>query len=127
MNLLKKYRLGWLRICGLILVGSIWLSANQCEAQLIRGGWQRMKFVEGDVVYREKVPKTFIWQPMSNANLGSRSTNRLSERWGRTNALNVKSNDSRYIGGFHYTYFQDLGIPTGDIGLRGNGVIWRPW
>ena len=127
MNLFRKYRLGLLRTCGLILVGTIWLSVNQCEAQLLRGGWQRMKFVEGDVVSREKVPITFIWQPTANANLGSRSTKRISERRGRSNALSVKSNDSRYIGGFHYTYFQDLGIPTGDIGLRGNGVIWRPW
>ena len=35
--------------------------------------------------------------------------------------------DSRYIGGFHQSYFQNLGIPSGDIGLRGNAYNWRTW
>lgn len=127
MNFLKKYRLIWLRTCGLLVAGSVWLSVNQCEAQLFRGRWQRMKTVERDVFSKENLPKQPVWQPMSNGKLGSYTTNRISERWGRSDSLKVKSNDSRYIGGLHYTYFQDLGIPTGDIGLRGNGVIWRPW
>ncbi len=28
--------------------------------------------------------------------------------------------DSRYIGGFHQSHFRNIGVPTGDIGLRGN-------
>jgi hypothetical protein len=35
--------------------------------------------------------------------------------------------DSRYIGGFHQSHFQNLGIPSGDIGLRGNAYNWRTW
>lgn len=35
--------------------------------------------------------------------------------------------DSRYIGGFHQNSFNNIGIPSGDIGLRGNGLIWRPF
>ena len=35
--------------------------------------------------------------------------------------------DSRYIGGFHQSHFQNIGIPSGDIGLRGNAYNWRTW
>lgn len=33
--------------------------------------------------------------------------------------------DSRYIGGFHQNHFDNLGIPSGDIGIRGNALNWR--
>ena len=33
----------------------------------------------------------------------------------------------KYIGGFHANYFRDLGVPPGDIGLRGNGIYIAPW
>ena len=33
----------------------------------------------------------------------------------------------KYYGGFHARYFQDLGLPPGDIGLRGNGIYATPW
>jgi hypothetical protein len=127
LNLLKKYRLVSVRAFGLTLVGLFVLSVNPCDAQLIRGRWQRMKPVEQDVVTAEKLPNRSSWKPTSNAKPWMHSTNRISDRWGRPDPLNVEENNSRYIGGFHYTYFQDLGIPTGDIGLRGNGVFWRPW
>lgn len=35
--------------------------------------------------------------------------------------------DARYIGGFHQTHFQNVGIPSGDIGIRGNAYRWRTW
>ena len=35
--------------------------------------------------------------------------------------------DARYIGGFHQSHFQNIGIPSGDIGLRGNAYNWRTW
>ena len=35
--------------------------------------------------------------------------------------------DARYIGGFHQSYFQNVGIPSGDIGIRGNAYNWRTW
>ena len=34
---------------------------------------------------------------------------------------------SKYYGGFHSRYFQDIGIPSGDIGTRGNGIYTTPW
>ena len=35
--------------------------------------------------------------------------------------------DARYVGGFHQTHFHNLGIPSGDIGIRGNAYKWRTW
>lgn len=35
--------------------------------------------------------------------------------------------DARYVGGLHQTHFQNLGIPSGDIGIRGNAYKWRTW
>ena len=33
----------------------------------------------------------------------------------------------KYYDGFHARYFDTLGVPTGDVGLRGNGIYWMPW
>ena len=33
----------------------------------------------------------------------------------------------KYYGGFHQRYFDSIGIPSGDIGLRGNGIYATPW
>ena len=39
----------------------------------------------------------------------------------------LNSRFPKYYGGFHARYFQDLGVPPGDIGLRGNGIYATPW
>jgi len=33
--------------------------------------------------------------------------------------------DARYVGGHHQSYFHNLGIPSGDIGIRGNSYKWN--
>lgn len=33
----------------------------------------------------------------------------------------------KYYGGFHARALQNIGIPTGDIGIRGNGIYANPW
>ncbi len=33
----------------------------------------------------------------------------------------------RFIGGFHYSHFTNVGVSPGDIGFRGNGIYWTPW
>ena len=35
--------------------------------------------------------------------------------------------DSRYVGGFHQSHFHNIGIPSGDIGIRGNTYNWNTW
>ena len=33
----------------------------------------------------------------------------------------------KYIGAFHSRYFNDLGIPPGDVGIRANTLQMAPW
>ena len=33
----------------------------------------------------------------------------------------------KYYGSFHYRHLDNIGIPTGDIGIRGNGLYMYPW
>ena len=33
----------------------------------------------------------------------------------------------KYVGGLHASYFNSLGVPPGDVGLRGNGFYMTPW
>ena len=35
--------------------------------------------------------------------------------------------DSRYVGGIHQSYYNNIGIPSGDIGIRGNAYKWNTW
>jgi hypothetical protein len=39
----------------------------------------------------------------------------------------MNSHFPKYYGGFHANYFQSLGVPPGDVGLRGNGIFPSPW
>jgi len=33
----------------------------------------------------------------------------------------------KYYHGFHARDLQNVGVPSGDVGLRGNGITWNPW
>ena len=33
----------------------------------------------------------------------------------------------KYYGSFHYRHLDNIGIPNGDIGIRGNGIYMSPW
>src|SRR5688500_7552222 len=33
----------------------------------------------------------------------------------------------KYYYGFHARQMQNIGVPTGDVGLRGNGITTQPW
>ena len=33
----------------------------------------------------------------------------------------------QYDAGFHARHLQNIGIPSGDVGLRGNGITQNPW
>lgn len=37
------------------------------------------------------------------------------------------NDDPRYYGGFNVSYFESIGLPSGDIGPRGNQIYWYPW
>lgn len=52
-------------------------------------------------VYRQPVPPGYDWRRLND--------------------------DPRYYGGFHTSYFESIGLPSGDIGPRGNQIYWNPW
>ena len=33
----------------------------------------------------------------------------------------------KFYGGCHASHYNNLGIPNGSIGFRGNGIYWAPW
>lgn len=33
----------------------------------------------------------------------------------------------QYDGGFHARHLQNIGVPSGDVGFRGNGITLNPW
>ena len=37
------------------------------------------------------------------------------------------SNYPKYYNQFHHRNIQNLGVSPGDIGLRGNGIMFTPW
>ncbi len=45
----------------------------------------------------------------------------------RYRSLSVEELYPKYYGGFHYRHLDNIGIPSGDIGLRGNGLYMSPW
>lgn len=55
---------------------------------------------------------------------------RSQANYERASATNYRGGYEQYpkfIGGFHYHDLHNIGIPNGDIGLRGNGISMSPW
>ena len=45
----------------------------------------------------------------------------------RSAPLDPRAVYPKYQGGFHSRALQNIGVPTGDIGIRGNGFMMNPW
>ena len=43
------------------------------------------------------------------------------------NAATAKVVYPRYYGSIHARQIQNIGVPPGDVGLRGNGFLLNPW
>ena len=43
------------------------------------------------------------------------------------NAANAQAIYPRYYGQIHARNIQNIGVPPGDVGLRGNGYLLNPW
>ena len=69
----------------------------------------------------QRRPRTHRWIIQAHPT-APRTSPRLSPRDQQLRALYPK-----YYGGFHARDFQNLGIPSGDIGIRGNGIYLSPW
>jgi len=112
-----------IRLLGAIFFVAICLATSDCQAQLGRGFFFR-QFQSSNHV-----------QPFA-------ATQRTPIEWGRYSTYrnptisrildgpmtgkyrNPAEVNSRYIGGFHQNYFRDIGIPPGDVGIRGNALYW---
>ena len=40
---------------------------------------------------------------------------------------NLNKRYPKFYGGFHSSYFHNMGLPHGDLGARGNGIYPTPW
>ena len=45
----------------------------------------------------------------------------------RSAPLDPRAVYPKYQGGFNSRALQNIGVPTGDIGIRGNGFMMNPW
>ncbi len=52
---------------------------------------------------------------------------RLYQPYPFSNYESVDDAYPKYIGAFHSRYFNDLGIPSGDVGIRANTLHMLPW
>lgn len=135
-----------LRIFSVLLFLSVVCIAQDCQAQRHCGVFQRIAptpQMQSQVLQQQHQPvQSYALQHAQAAQIAHAQP--VKPVWGRhstyrnptisrildgpmTNNRNPIENDSRYIGGFHQSHFDNIGIPSGDIGLRGNAYQWRTW
>ena len=115
------------QLLGILFFAALFCVASDCQAQRHRGWFKRSAHANHGT--RQQVDR------IQQAELeNSRSPLRLrkSASSDPDNRQTSPSNDAfepypKFIGGFHSSHFSNLGIPTGDLGFRGNGVYWAPW
>ena len=111
---------------------SVAVLSSDCNAQLFRRHRARQWAAAPNYV-----------EPQLNAGVSSLHENRISDRavasrlpkWPFANGYDPRTHRDadafskypKYIGGFHSSHFTNVGLPSGDIGFRGNGLYWTPW
>lgn len=134
-----------------VTIGMLSTCASDCEAQLFRGRFQRTTNQAFARVHQPEFSQPEYAQAQDSFAAIARPTNAssgLQPYQFETRAyfeprapklsrlLDGKMSykyrdpaevDSRYIGGLHQSYFDNLAVPSGDIGIRGNTVNWRTW
>ena len=89
----------------LLLLVVVAVSLIPCTSQA-RGPWQRRAILRGRYYQQKVAPPSF-------------HESRSAAYW--------RSQYPQYYGGFHARHLQNIGIPTGDIGIRGNSITVNPW
>lgn len=117
-----------IQVTGTLLFVAVILTVSNCHAQTRRGLFRRGARVQQQAL----PPAKRVNQDQFEASSSVGPYRRFPAASRYFNPSNMQSWDpgsgnQRYIGGFHYTHFQNIGIPSGDIGLRGNAYHWRPW
>jgi hypothetical protein len=116
---------------------------SDCQGQLFGNGWVRNRAERNPSIslfqqdFRnansyDALPSKIVGQPyrfptQAYYSSGQSKISRLLDGPMTHKYRNPAEVDSRYIGGFHQSHFNNIGIPSGDIGLRGNALNWRTW
>ncbi|MFK7765740.1 MAG: hypothetical protein AB8B55_00765 [Mariniblastus sp.] len=117
-----------IRLLSVMLFVGFSFACTDCSAQLFR----RQTRVQPTPIARPTMAAQRQYSQPSKIEFGRYSTyrnptiSRILD--GKTSRVrNPAEVESRYVGAFHQTYFDNIGLPNGDIGLRGNGINWRGW
>lgn len=131
------------RILAAFLFLAVTLGATDCEAQGRRGLLMRPFRVQPSQSHQGSVQDQVwrqsdqfhrqVWQQQNQSQSRPLSSyrnptvSRILDGPTHPQRRNPAEVNSRYIGGFHQSHFNNIGIPSGDIGIRGNAYNWRTW
>jgi len=129
-------------LAAILFLAAILGVSAECEAQGLRGLFRRQARVQTAPIQRNVFQQddyqaaqmhqpqwaganTLSSRPLSNYRnpMVSRILDGPTNPYGR----NPAEVNSRYIGGFHQSHFSNIGIPSGDVGIRGNAYNWNTW
>jgi len=105
--------------------------ASDCQAQLNRGLFRARPLASSRQVqgqphalpqYDEATRLVFASQHQHR----HRATLQ-GQHWRNSNFYDLSDPYPKYYGGFHSSHFSKLGVPSGDLGFRGNNIFWSPW
>lgn len=115
------------RIPGAFLLVTMICLASDCHAQRHRGVFARGAQVLFGTRHNE--PRNYQEQFSNNGfspDYRFPATPRYDD-WRNSTFYDAAERYPKYIGGFHSSHFNNLGVPHGDIGFRGNSIFWNPW
>lgn len=122
------YSRRWIgRIVGALLFVAVIGMASDSFAQQRRGLFRRGTRVDHHAATHEVTAQEPQTAEASSAVVQPTEAN-YSHDWRRDPSyFPVGPLYPKFYGGFHSSHYSNLGVPSGDIGFRGNGVYWAPW
>ncbi len=115
------------RILGICVLITLFGIVADCEAQRYRGFFKRRALLTNHEIPTAQTPG----DPIKNQ-IQSSPPDR-HHKFQRHNPVRdpryhwQQERFPKYIGGFHSSHFSNIGLPTGDLGFRTNGLYWAPW
>ena len=115
------------RFLGVILFAALFSIASDCHAQRQRGLFRRGAAVQRGASQYDNRQQPDQFQSSQHPPSYRFPATTSDDNW-RTSRYYVPADAyPKYYGGFHSSHFNNIGIPPGDIGFRGNGIYWSPW
>ncbi len=126
-NRLARGILKYKFLFALTVLSSVMCLATECQAQRQRGVFGRR--LSGRVVEPLGSRANKSTAPASpHAGIERPADWRYNPDWRRDPSyFPAEPTYPKFYGGFHSSHFSNLGVPSGDIGFRGNGLYWAPW